>query len=270
MIIHDGRLSVGDDLRDRSVGGLLAPWRFDQRLLLVGSPKHAEIIPDPAVRDDPGHGNRGYAVIAPDLPELEPAEIGPEGDLNLSGALVERAGTDAIRPARVRIRESELRNVVIETERVFGLELTDVIFRDGGLANVDARGGLLRRVEIERTRLVGFGLSDGDAADVLVSDCSLELASFAGATLRSVRFENVNLTDASFMHARLELVEFIDCRLAGADFRGAKVKTAAIRGASLDGVLGVESLRGVRMPWGDVLASAGALAAAIGITVEPS
>ena len=71
------------------------------------------------------------------------------------------------------------------------------------------------------------------------------------------------------MHARLESVAFVDCRLDGADFRHAKVAGCAIRGASLDGVLGVESLRGLRMPWPDVLASAGALAAALGIDVEP-
>jgi uncharacterized protein YjbI with pentapeptide repeats len=209
-------------------------------------------------------------VIAPDLPELESRELEPEGDLELSGALVQRAGAQPIRPGRIRLRESELRGVVVATEFARGFELVDVILRDCALANLDARGGFMRRVEIERSRMVGFGLSDGEASDVVIRDCSLELASFAGAGLRSVSFEGVNLTDVSFMNARLEMVQFVDCRLTGADFRGAKVKTAAIRGASLDGVLGVESLRGVRMPWSDVLASSGAMAAALGISVEES
>ena len=100
------------------------------------------------------------------------------------------------------------------------------------------------------------------------TDCSLELASLAGVTLRGVVFERVNLTEASFMDARLQAVAFIDCRLRGTDFRGATVKACAIRGASLDGVLGVDALRGLRMPWPDLLDSAGALAAALGITVE--
>jgi uncharacterized protein YjbI with pentapeptide repeats len=166
------------------------------------------------------------------------------------------------------VRESELHGVSIEGRHIAGLELVDVILTDCGLANVDAREGLLRRVEVRRSRLVGFGLNEGDVSDLVVRDSSLELASFAGASLRGVRFEGVNLINASFMEARLELVEFIDCRMSGADFRGARVRSAAIRGASLDGVLGVESLRGTRMPWGDLLASAGALAAALGISVE--
>jgi uncharacterized protein YjbI with pentapeptide repeats len=210
----------------------------------------------------------GGGMIAPDLPELEPQDIPGDGDLVLSGALVERAAADPVRTGRIRLRECELRGVSIEADHVPGLELVDVILSDCGLANVDARGGLLRRVEVQRSQLVGFDLSVGDVADLVVRDSSLELSSFAGASLRSVRFEGVNLTDASFMEARMELVEFADCRLAGADFRGARVRSAAIRGASLDGVLGVESLRGVRMPWSDILASAGALAAALGITVE--
>jgi hypothetical protein len=54
----------------------------------------------------------------------------------------------------------------------------------------------------------------------------------------------------------------------GADFRGARLRMCAMRGSSLDGVMGVESLRGLRMPWTDVLDSAAALAAAVGIVVE--
>lgn len=72
------------------------------------------------------------------------------------------------------------------------------------------------------------------------------------------------------MDAQLETVTFIDCKLAGADFRGVKLKGCAIRGTSLDGVLGVDCLQGVAMPWVDVLDSAGAIAAALGIRIEPT
>ena len=175
---------------------------------------------------------------------------------------------EPVRAARLRIRESELRGVTFVAENAPGLELIDVVMHDCGLSNVDGREGVIRRAELHRSQLVGFGLSKGEARDLRVLDSSLELASFAAAQLSHVIFERVNLADASFMAARLEGVEFIDCRLAGADFRGAKLKGCAIRGAALDGVLGIESLRGLRMPWGDLLASAGALAAALGIVVE--
>ena len=209
------------------------------------------------------------ALQAPDLPELEVVSVaGEAGTIDLSGALVTGDGSP-VQAARVRVRESELRSVVLEPGNVPGLTLADVIMRDCGLSNVDAREGRLTRVEVHRSQLVGFGVIRGDVRDLRVIDSSLQLASFASATLRNVVFERVNLAEASFMHASLASVAFVDCRLEGADFRHAKLAAGCvIRGASLDGVLGVESMRGLRMPWPDMLASAGALAAALGIDVE--
>jgi uncharacterized protein YjbI with pentapeptide repeats len=208
------------------------------------------------------------ALQAPELPELETVPLAPEaGTIDLSGALIVGDG-GAVPAGRVRVRESELRGVVLEPGNVPGLTLADVIMRDCGMSNVDGREGRLARVEVHRSQLVGFGLSGGDVRDLRVVDSSLQLASFASATLRNVVFERVNLAEATFMHARLESVAFVDCRLAGADFRQAKLAGAIIRGASLEGVIGVESLRGLRMPWPDVLASAAALAAALGIDIE--
>jgi uncharacterized protein YjbI with pentapeptide repeats len=208
------------------------------------------------------------ALQAPDLPELEKVSLSDDArGVDLSGALVAGDGT-AVVATRVRVRESELRGVVLAAGTVPGLTLADVIMRDCGMSNVDGREGHLTRVEVHRSQLVGFRLSRGDVRDLHVLDSSLQLASFASARLRNVVFERVNLAEASFMHARLESAAFVDCRLEGADFRHVKLAGCAIRGASLDGVLGVESLRGLRMAWPDLLASAGALAAALGIDVE--
>ncbi|HET9102869.1 MAG TPA: pentapeptide repeat-containing protein [Solirubrobacteraceae bacterium] len=233
---------------------------------------------------------------APDLPALEPVvltadagapgtpgvagsgdpaarevassgEPGTPGELELSAAAISSdGGMVAVR--RLRLSECELSAVTFAPGRAPGMTLTDVVAVDCGLSNLDGREGSLRRVALTRSQLVGFGFDGGELRDVRLTDCSLELASLAGTRLRDVVFERVNLTEASFMDARLEAVAFVDCRLQGTDFRGARVKACAIRGASLDGVLGVESLRGVRMPWPDVLDSAAALAAALGITVE--
>jgi hypothetical protein len=43
-----------------------------------------------------------------------------------------------------------------------------------------------------------------------------------------------------------------------------------MRGGPLDGILGVESLRGLTTSWPDVVSSAAALAAALGIEIEQS
>lgn len=186
----------------------------------------------------------------------------------LDGALVEHEPSEPIRVDRVRVAESELRGLALEPTNVRGLQLRDVVMRDCDLSNVDGREGSLRRVEIHDSKLVGFGLAGGTAQDLRVANSTVALASFAFMRLRDVIFENVDLTEASFMKAQLEHVEFIDCRLSGTDFRDVTVKDCVIRGTPLDGVLGVESLRGVTMPWVDVVASAATLATGLGIIIE--
>ena len=207
------------------------------------------------------------ALQAPDLPELTPAAYDGSDDLELSGVLLTASDVD-VGARRVRVRESELHGLVFEAGTAPGLTFVDVVVRGCGMSNLDAREGLMSRVEVRGSQLVGFGFTRGEIRDLRVADSSLQLASFASATLHNVVFERVNLAEASFMDARLETVAFVDCRLDGTDFRRAKLSGCAIRGASLDSVLGVESLSGVRMPWADVVGSAGALAAALGIVVE--
>jgi uncharacterized protein YjbI with pentapeptide repeats len=204
-------------------------------------------------------------IEAPDLPPELEAQPMEDGDVELSGALVEPG---AVRAGRIRITESELRGVVFEAPAPTGLTLIDVVLRDCGLANLDGREGTIRRVTAGQCRLVGLDLGGSDITDVRVSDSSLKLASFAGARLRDVAFERVNLSEVSFLEARMDNVRFVDCELAGADFRRVRSAGCAIRGASLDGVLGIDGLRGVRMPWSDVLASAAALAAVVGIEID--
>lgn len=222
------------------------------------------------MRIGPSRDSR-VVVEPPDLPRLERCPLegeGDGGDLILSGVLVERHVSAPIRAARVQLAECELRGVALEPLSAPGLRLSDVVLRDCDLSNVDGREGSLHRVEIHDSRLVGFGLTGGTARDLRVLGGTLALASLAFATLRNVVLDRVNLREASFMQARLESVEFVECDLTGTDFSGATIKDCAIRGTSLEGVHGVDSLNGLAMPWQDILASAATLAAGLGITIE--
>lgn len=211
------------------------------------------------------------AIAPPDLPALEPrspAQIVVSGRLVLDRVIVEADGGQSLRASHIAVSESELRGVCLEAAWAPGLRFSDAVMRACDLSNVDGREGSLRRVEVHDSRLVGFGLAAGTVQDVRILDSSLTLASLAFSKLRAVSFERVDLTEASFMQAQLEGVTFIDCCLAGTDFRAARLRGCRISGASLEGVLGADSLSGVTMDWVDVLESAGALAAALGIIVD--
>jgi uncharacterized protein YjbI with pentapeptide repeats len=212
-------------------------------------------------------------VQRPDLPELEPLTLdraAADEELVLDGVLVHGQPSQAFRAHRVQVSESELHGLTLEPEDLPGLRLSDVVLRGCDLSNSIGHDGALRRVEVHDSRLVGFGLSGAMIENLRVVESSLSFASLAFAQLRDCVFERVKLAEASFMEARLERVEFIDCELLGTDFRGVRLKDCTIRGTALDGVLGVEDLRGLSMPWPDVIASAAALAATIDISIEES
>jgi uncharacterized protein YjbI with pentapeptide repeats len=100
-----------------------------------------------------------------------------------------------------------------------------------------------------------------------MSDCRVDLASFADAGLEQVVFERCLLAQADFQDARLRCVRFADCDLSEVDLSGARFDRCELRGCTLDGIRGAERLRGVAMPWEDIVASAGTFAAALGVSV---
>lgn len=75
------------------------------------------------------------------------------------------------------------------------------------------------------------------------------------------------LSQSDFLDAALEAVRFHGCDMTGADIRGARLKRCELRGSRLEGLVGVESLRGAAMEWPEILDMAGAWAAALGIEV---
>jgi uncharacterized protein YjbI with pentapeptide repeats len=207
----------------------------------------------------------------PDFEELAAVKLPGDDaveELALAGALVSGAGREPLAVERLRVEESELRGVALAPGQLSALAMRDAILRDCDLSNVHCRQGSMRRVEIHGSRLLGFALTDARIQDLGVFDASMAYASFAHSQLQRVVFERVILRDVSFLEATLRSVSFVDCELAGADFRGAKLEACMMSGTTLEGVTGVESLGGLTMAWPDLVASAAALASALGIAAQ--
>ena len=148
-----------------------------------------------------------------------------------------------------------------------GLQLADLALRRDDLANLTAPEIVLRRVELTGVRLTGAAWTRGRITDALFRDCRIDLATFAGTTFERVSFEDCLLAQADFREALLRDVRFDRCDLSEADFAGVRVDRCELRGCTLDGLAGVERLRGAAMPWADVVGNAALLAAALGIRV---
>jgi uncharacterized protein YjbI with pentapeptide repeats len=180
------------------------------------------------------------------------------GDCDLSG----------VHAPGVAIREARLRGTRLAGAELEGLELTDVELRGCDLANLRAgpHGGWIR-VRATNCRMTGLTFTDGVLRDVSLHGCRIDLASFGGARLQRVTFEECDLSQTDFLEAELDGVRFTDCAMAATDLRGAKLHRCEMRANRLDGLLGVERLRGTAMPWVDVVGAAGLWAHALGISV---
>ena len=187
----------------------------------------------------------------PEAPRLEDASGESPGTLG-PGASVEGARLDEPDLAGLRAR---------------GLRLTDVEIVRGNLANSAAPELALRRVAVTGARLTGAQWTVGVIADTVFRDCRIDLATFAGTTFERVVFDGCLLAQADFRDALLRCVRFDHCDLTEADMAGMRIDRCELRSCALDGLSGVERLRGAAMPWADIVGHAGLLAGALGIRI---
>jgi len=206
------------------------------------------------------------AAIPDSLDEL--ALDGLEGETVLEQVELGDSDLSAVHAPGVAIRESRLRGTRLAGAGLEGLELTDVELRGCDLANLRAgpQGGWIR-LAASNCRMTGLTFTDGVLRDVSLHGCRIDLASFGGARLLRVTFEDCDLSQTDFLEAELDGVRFIGCEMAGTDLRGAKLHRCELRGNRMEGLRGVERLRGAAMPWVDIVGAAGLWAQALGISV---
>jgi uncharacterized protein YjbI with pentapeptide repeats len=217
---------------------------------------------------------RSRAEIAPETPripdDLEPATIDPggieSGDEWRRVRLTDVEAPELAMPS-LRFEEARLERVDLNSGRLAHLALSDVELDGCNLANADVRAGSAWRTRIVRSRLTGLSWTEGMVRDTVLSDCRVDLSSFAATRLDQVVFERCLLMQADFQEASLRAVRFVDCDLTELDVTQASFARCELRGCTIDGMRGAERLRGIAMPWEDILASAGTFAAAVGVTV---
>jgi uncharacterized protein YjbI with pentapeptide repeats len=200
--------------------------------------------------------------------ELEVRELAEErliglrvSECELGGDLSERAAAD------LRLQDVRLASLDLTGTEAPGLTIVDAIVAGGSWANLRAARGTLTRVETGELRATGVDLTEAALKDVVFADARLDLASFRFAKLERIVFRDCRLEEVDFLGASLRSVRFERSNLTGASFVDATCERTELRDCELVDLQGVEGLRGVRMPWNEVIQVAGQLAAAAGITV---
>src|SRR5512132_1586191 len=143
---------------------------------------------------------RSPTGIAPEAPRM-PDEL-------------ELAAVDA---ARVESGE-EWRRVRIVDADLPDLAAPGLRFEEARLERVDLGGGRLAHLAL--SRLTGVSWTEGLVRDTVLSDCRIDLSSFAATRFDQVVFERCLLTQADFQEANLRAVRFVDCDLTEADLMG--------------------------------------------------
>jgi uncharacterized protein YjbI with pentapeptide repeats len=174
------------------------------------------------------------------------------------------AGRDA---SGVTLLGCRLEDVELSGSVLRRASLRDVLVTSGSWANVAAPEARLTRVELRSVRATGAAFAGARFTDVTFADCRLDLSSFRFASMERVRFARCRLEEADLAGCRGADVVFDSCDLSRASLAEATFERSEMRGCALDAIGNPERLRGVAMPWNDVLLNAATLAAGVGVRV---
>jgi uncharacterized protein YjbI with pentapeptide repeats len=123
-------------------------------------------------------------------------------------------------------------------------------------------------VTLTDCRCSSIELPQTQMREVLFKDCKLDNANLRMAKLVNVRFTDCVLATAQFGAAQLDTVAFAGSDLRAADVSNVRCSQVDLRGARLDGLTGMASLKGAIIGVDQLLPLAPALAQALGISVR--
>ena len=141
----------------------------------------------------------------------------------------------------------------------------DARIENGDFSNTRAIRSSLRRIELHLCRLTGIELAEATWNDIVLTDCRADFAGFRQAKLKRVVFRDCRLEEADFGGASLTDVVFERCDLSRASFSGCRIDRVELSGCTLGELVGVQALRGVRMPWNDIVENGPLFAQGLGI-----
>ena len=211
------------------------------------------------------------ALSYPDLPDAAtlsteelPADLRDTEirERHLSAVDLSERDATGVRLIECRLDEVDLSGAILRRASI-----RDAVFRGGSWANVDAHQATLTRVELRGVRLTGAVLAASKIADVRFIDCRLNLSSVRFGQLERVTFENCRLEEADLYEATLTSVIFAGCDLTQANLAKATFARCEMRECELNGVGGPEQLRGVGMPWPDLVRHAAVLAQGLDVHI---
>jgi uncharacterized protein YjbI with pentapeptide repeats len=167
----------------------------------------------------------------------------------------------------IQLIESRIEGVDLSGSVLRRASIRDAVVDGGSWSNADASEAVLSRVEMRRVRMTGTIFTAATLEDVTFVDCRLDMSSLRFAHLEGVRFEDCRMAEADMYEATLTSVVFSRCDLTQASLAKATFVRSEMRDCDLSGIGNPEHLRGIAMPWPDIVRSAAVLAEGIGVRI---
>ncbi len=205
---------------------------------------------------------RAVPVRRGPLPLAGPPDI-VAGVAKWEGVRIEGTPREVAGVRSLAFFDCDLAGLSLAGERL-ALRLVDCTAASLDLANAQLDGLEVTCSSLRESRLVGTALG-GAFRDVVVSNCLLDLASLRMGKLARCEFRECSLVEADLYAAELESVLFESCDLTSAHLSEATFELCELQRCELQGIRGIEALRGARIPLTDLLPITPLLADALGI-----
>jgi len=121
---------------------------------------------------------------------------------------------------------------------------------------------------IDGTRCSGTMLPNSVFKNVTFKNSKLELVNFRFSRLEHIIFDGCTIDDADFYSATLKNVAFINCTMNSVTFASARMSNVDISKSQIEGIKGVNSLKGVTISYDQLMQLAASLADEAGIKVK--
>lgn len=202
------------------------------------------------------------------LSEVAPGPDEAASDLALQDAHWRDAALAGERLEFAEVMGARLEHGDLHDTEWYRSSLVDVDADALDLANALFTESQWRRVLVQHSRLTGVSLAGCTIEDADLRHCVVNLANLRFARMRRVSFTDCQLTGTEFVSAELHDVTFTNCDLSEVQFSQARCQQVRLDNCRLDGVRGVDGLRGATIAPVDVLALTHQLAESLGIRVE--
>jgi uncharacterized protein YjbI with pentapeptide repeats len=211
-------------------------------------------------------------IIRPSLPTLlttpdDIMELFNSEDV-ITGLRIENTWLTSADLQKKSVSESLLMKVDFTQVTVPKFDVTDCDFRACNFTASKFPESSWHRVSIDGARCSGLQITNGILKNVDFKNCKLEMVNFRFSRLENVAFEDCVINDVDFYDAQLKNVEFVNCTINKVTFASARMISVDISKSNVEGINGINSLRGVTMSYDQLMQLAPAFAAEAGIKIN--